>query len=155
MVQFAIKVDWLNMRVEFSPNLNITSAKTENDRTIFHIELKNPDSENEYPVFILSKETMDTDEVIDEDDRFWSGLSLVSSIPTEPLKANTSVPAESSDNEIERKKIEAQINSIQKMVKTLQESFQSGKIDQQTFLKKQELLGEKMGQLMAKLEQLK
>jgi hypothetical protein len=182
MAKIAIKIDWLNMRVEFSPNSKIiakvnksATGGSEIDKTIFEIDANPVYESKKYQTYSVDNDKFDYDDVDPQDDTttWWrefidaSGSqqqtfsqpviqsntsnikqsSTVTSIPAPP-------PAKSGANELEKKKIEAQIDSIQKMVTQLDESFNKGKIDQDSFLKKKEFLGNKLGSLMGELEQL-
>ena len=97
MVKIAIKVDWMNMRVEFSPNLSIVSNKTESDKTVFEIEHTSNYGESEFPAYSYNSDELDMDEVYDDDDKFWIGLidlpgAAVSQAPS-VAPAPTTIPA--------------------------------------------------------------
>jgi len=182
MGKIAIKIDWLNMRVEFSPNVKIITKKnksatggSEIDKTIFQIDANPVYESKKYQTFSVDNDKFDYDEVDPQDDTttWWqefidpSGSQqqsfnqpMVQSNPVNMMQSSTITsipappPAKSGGNELERKKIEAQIDSIQKMVAQLDDSFSKGKVDQDSFLKKKEFLANKLGSLYGELEQL-
>ncbi|MHA1340321.1 MAG: hypothetical protein ACTSRZ_08975 [Promethearchaeota archaeon] len=183
MVKISIKVDWMNLRVEFSPNIKVIDANTENDKTVFLLDTEANYSEDEYPVFILSKEKVENEEPFDDEDRFWKDFinppgvaeSSISNIPAapssissskmeKPLQSSIESPQPSvatvSDSQledpkaIEKRKIESQMATIQKMIAKLDADFQAGLVPQDQYIKKKGFLAEKLGALMGKLEQL-
>ncbi|MBD3354032.1 MAG: hypothetical protein GF364_21295 [Candidatus Lokiarchaeota archaeon] len=169
MVKLAIKVDWMNMRVECAPNIKVIDINTENDRSTILMEITNEYDEKEYPVFILSKEKVEMEEPFDDDDRFWkgfiapSGATGASSAPApqqnvvKPPSMNNapaSTSSASAADEVEKRKLQAQMDSIQKMVNKLDKQFENGQLNQETYLKKKQFLAQKLGSLMGKLEQL-
>lgn len=164
MVKFAVKVDWMNLRVEISPNLKVVDSNTDNDRTILLLDSQSTYSDDEYPVFVLSKEKVEEEEPFDDDDRFWKGYIAPSGTAEPAQSADASVQQQSSSTtassttssggSAEKQKIQAQIDSIQKIVAKLDKQFQGGDIDQNTYVKKKNYLAQKMGNLMGKLEQL-
>lgn len=164
MVKFALKVDWMNLRVEISPNLKVVDTNTDKDKTIILLDSQATYSDDEYPVFVLSKEKVEEEEPFDDDDRFWKGFIAPSGSASEPSRPPTqestqektvtmSMASNETDNP-EKQKIQAQIDSIKKIVTKLDQQFNDGKIDQDTFIKKKNYLAQKMGNLMGKLEQL-
>lgn len=184
MVKLSIKVDWMNMKVEFSPNLEVLDSNTENDKTIFLIDTKSTYNDNSYPSFLLSKAKIEMDEPLDQDDKFWSGFIAASGatstassfnipspatttkttassiVPTSNPSPSTvkqqtpSSPSSNSTKDVEKGKIQAQIDSIQKMVSELDQQFQNKQINQDIYVKKKEYLAQKLGALFGQLEQI-
>jgi hypothetical protein len=171
------------MKVEFSPNLEVLDSNTENDKSIFLIDTKNVYNDNSYPSFLLSKGKIEMDEPLDQDDKFWSGFIALSgaantaetpfNLPqtATSMKINSNINApinnsstltekqhipssSNSAKEIERGKVQAQIDSIQKMVTELDQQFQNKQINQDIYIKKKEYLAQKLGALYGQLEQI-
>jgi hypothetical protein len=79
MVRFAIKVDFLNSRVEFSPNLYaVKKAGSDADKPIFVLDLNMSPDESKYYAYSHSNQEIAEDEPFDEDDKFWKGSMDVS-----------------------------------------------------------------------------
>jgi hypothetical protein len=104
-MKFAIKVDFLNSRVEFSPNAKIIlKPGSDSDKPIFILEYNASTQPNKYSSFNLSNMEIGADEVYDEEDRFWKGLidinekATLSSSPKSaanapiPSLSNTPIP---------------------------------------------------------------
>jgi len=167
MAKISIKIDWMNFRVEFSPNINIIDVKSDKDKSTIHLETKDIYSDKEYTVYILSEDKLEKEEPFDEEDRFWKGFIEQSGqnqikTSTDQTSPIISPPSTSLNREkgiedpklIERRKIESQMETIQKMISKIDSDFQKGLINQVEYIKRKEFLAEKMGILMGKLEQL-
>lgn len=97
----AIKVDWFNMRVEFSPNIEIVSKKgqsitggNEIEETIFKIDITSekiqPDKP-EYKSYILESNSIEDDEPFDLDNPWYAESG--EEMPLTSKKAPAPTPA--------------------------------------------------------------
>lgn len=164
----AIKIDWFNMRVEFSPNINIQSKKSQSitggediEETVINFTIPDDNiSTPKYKTYVLSSDSIEDDEPFELDNPWYKDLgSIASSASPTPSKSvpspSPAIQAPSPKNQEAIQKIEAQINAIQQSVQELDKQFNDGKLDQDSFVKKKDYLAQKMGTLMGKLETLK
>jgi len=179
-----LKVDFFNMRIEFSPNINILSKKSQSitggddiEEVIIEFEVfsdKIQPGEPVYQTYVLESDAIEQDEPFDLDDPWYKaegGGAPTVTKKKESAPAPTPAPApapelvstpapettkvESPENLKQILALEQQLASIQKMVQNLDATFSSGGIEQDAFLKKKNFLAEKMGTLMGQLEQLR
>ncbi|MHA1291479.1 MAG: hypothetical protein ACTSQJ_02295 [Promethearchaeota archaeon] len=176
----AIKVDWFNLRVEFSPNIEVISKKSQSitggddiEETILKFEIASDNMDKpHYKTYILEKDNIEDDEPLDLDNPWYkdtSGMSsakISSSKTSAPTIASASSPQTIKPSISDKKapdpakaqkvkQLEQQIASINKMIQNIDNSFQGGTLTQEEYLKKKNFLGEKLGTLMGQLEQLK
>ncbi len=72
MVKILIRVDWLNNRVELSPNLKVLKNELNNERTVLTMEINYNPNMKEYPVYKYATNEMGKEDVFDDDpDSFW------------------------------------------------------------------------------------
>ena len=72
MVKFLIRVDWLNNRIELSPNIKVLKNDLNNERTVLTMEINYSPNLKECPVYKFATNEMDKEEVFDDDpDSFW------------------------------------------------------------------------------------
>ena len=177
MVKFAIRIDWMNMKAELSPNLKVVDTKINGDRSTLVFELDyNPDLLN-YPYFSFASKQMDEEEVYpsDEDSKWWkahmdttpdaqggssSQPSPVQATPQSnfqsappPQQAPVQSRPQSSLSPQEIEKLKKQLQSIQNIFANLQQKAAQGHISQEDFAQKQQILGEQMGAIMSKLDE--
>ena len=165
-----IKVDFLNSRIEFSPNINILSKTSQSitgsgdiEEVIIGIEIPTEKMDPpKYKSYELGSDSIVDDEPFDLDDPWYKQESApvtgtqISSRPAPPPTATTpSIPGPSAAASQEIQQLEAQIESINKMIESLDQNFGAGGISQEEFLKKKNFLGEKMGALMGKLDSIR
>jgi hypothetical protein len=181
-MKFALKVDWMNMRIEFGPNLSVLKTEVEGNSTVIQLGVVPPPANRKkYPNYAFSSNEVGSEEVFDDepDTTWWIPLieegaapapaapapSPVSvsapvavSVPT-PVPAPVAAPAPApvpapapSANPQEVAELKKKLASIQQLVQKLQEQFAAGNLDQNTFLEKQNFLGTKMGEIMAQLD---
>ncbi len=176
-----IKVDFFNMRVEFSPNIEILSKKSENisggsdiEEVTLSFEIMDNISQStkpEYKAYVLSSDQIEDDEPFDLKEPWYKleGMELeiikqdtlpdsggASSAPAAPAPTYTPspTPAPSPANAQKIQEIEKQIASIQNMITSLDANFGAGSITQDEFLRKKNFLAEKLGALMGQRDQI-
>jgi len=179
-----LKIDWFNMRLEFSPNITVISKKSQSitggddiEEVILEFEIfsdKIQPGDPVYQTYVLGTDAIEQDEPFDLDEPWYKVISGDAPVvkkkeapkPTpapEPTTAPAPAPApapepaktESPEDLKQILALEQQIGSIQKMVQNLDANFSSGSIDQEAYLKKKNFLAEKMGTLMGQLDQIR
>jgi hypothetical protein len=182
--KFAIKIDWFNLRVEFSPNLKVLKHNSQSitgsgevEETIIQVEDNlNNYNPKEYRTYVFADDRIIADEPWEPDSPWYQGLiSGVGSkveespiIPTiAPARSATpapkpqSVPQAVKKKEIDEQtlaqieKLEQQLGSLKKMVSSLNDNFSKGAITQEQYLQKKDFLAKKMGEIVGVIEQLK
>lgn len=184
----AIRVDWFNMRVEFSPNINILSKKSQSmtggddiEETILNFEIFSDQiqpGKPEYKAYVLETDSIQDDEPFDLDDPWYkqegaaeqaspakpAPKQIATPTPTPPAPAESTTaptPVETPEDNLSPEakkqliKLEAQLDSIKKMVAKIDIDFKEGTMAQEAYLKKKNYLAEKMGALMGQIEQIK
>jgi len=176
----AIKVDWFNMRLEMSPNIDVVSKKSQSitggddiEETIIKFEVISDKMDvPKYKTYILESDSIEDDEPFDEDNPWYldtSGEQAVTATKKKPkttpapaptpapaaTPAPISAPVVTPENQEKIKQLEDQIASINNMITNLDNNFQSGGITQEEYLKKKNFLAEKMGALMGQVETIK
>lgn len=91
MVKIAFKVDFLNSRVEFSPNCKVESKGNNPDKPVFVLDIVPTNSDKKYPVFSLSNNQVNIEEP-EEEDKFWKGLLDLAAAPPASVSAPVSAP---------------------------------------------------------------
>lgn len=202
MVKFLIRVDWMNSRIELSPNLKVLSSGLKNEKTKLVLELDYKPNLKEYPVYSFTANEMEVEEVFDDDpDSLWwkaemdvkpdgqSGAPATAApaptpapaapapapaapapapaptpAPAAPAPAPTPAPAAPAPAPApapaatakpapqEIAKLKAQLKQIQGIFTNLQNQAAQGKVTEQEFLQKQQVLGGQMGKIMAELD---
>ena len=182
MVKFLIRVDWMNSRIELSPNLKVLSSGLKNEKTKLVLELDYKPNLKEYPVYSFTENEMEVEEVFDDDpDSLWwkaemdvkpdgqSGAPASAApapAPAAPAPAPAPTPAPAAPAPApapapaatakpapqEIAKLKAQLKQIQGIFTNLQNQAAQGKVTEQEFLQKQQVLGGQMGKIMAELD---
>jgi hypothetical protein len=183
-----IKVDFFNMRVEFSPNIEILSKKSANisggsdiEEVTLSFEMMNnitPNTKPEYKTYVLSTDEIEDDEPFDLKEPWYrlegtelqivkqdtlpdsGGAPMATSAPSSapaltPAPTPAPAPIKSPGDTKKIQDLEQQIASIQNMVNNLDNSFSSGSLAQDEYLKKKNFLAEKLGTLMGQLDQIR
>jgi hypothetical protein len=176
MVKIAIKVDFLNSKVEFSPNTRVEKkSSSDQDKPVFIIEISPTSQENQYPSFTLSNNEVSMDEPMDEEDKFWKGSVELDESPPSPSPppmyapppiepeiqeapepayqppARKSTPSPVSKGP-EAAKLLGQFEALKRMISQLDAQFEAGNIAQDQYLQKKNFLGEQMGKLMGDMD---
>ena len=166
----AIKIDFLNSRVEMSPNMKILKKEAqsitdsgENEEVVLFFEINTNDiSQKEYQAYSLFKDEVEDDEPFDLDNPWYKDESVP--IPaskgagikkTEPTPAKETSAPKSEKTTPGLQKLQAKLTPLKNMIAKLDQQFKEGKIEQEAFLKKKDFLAQKMGTLMGQIEQLK
>ena len=165
----AIKIDFFNMRAEFSPNIKITSKKSQSitggddvEEVILKFEIESNDMDTpEYKAYSLSSDSVEDDEPFDLDNPWYKekGEAISKEKPTkspepEPKEEPSETPV-SKETQEKITQLETQVESLNKMIQRLDKNFQEGGISQEEYAKKKNYLGQKLGTLMGQLEGLK
>jgi hypothetical protein len=166
----AIKIDFLNSRVEMSPNMKILKKEAqsitdsgENEEVVLFFEINTNDmSQKEYQAYSLFKDEVEDDEPFDLNKPWYkdesvpipasTGAGIKKAEPT-PAKEMSSPKSEKTSPGLQ--KLQAKLTQLKNMIAKLDQQFKEGKIEQDAFLKKKNFLAQKMGTLMGQIEQLK
>lgn len=168
----AIKIDFLNSRVEMSPNVKILKKEAqsitdsgENEEVVFFFEIDTNDmSQKEYQAYSLFKDEVEDDEPFDLDNPWYKDESVpIPASPAAEERKTEPAPApakETSTSKSEKtspglQKLQAKLTQLKNMITKLDQQFKEGKIEQEAFIKKKDFLAQKMGTLMGQIEQLK
>ncbi|MFO8019507.1 MAG: hypothetical protein R6U96_12850 [Promethearchaeia archaeon] len=169
----AVKIDFLNSRIEMSPNMKILKKKAqsitdsdENEEVTIFFEIEDNDlTKTEYKAYSLFKDEIDDDEPFDLENPWYKDESVAV-----PNSGNASTPKKEPEPQPEPKKepepqpeptspeiqkLQAKLTKIKNMITELDQKFKEGKIEQKAFLKKKDYLSQKAGSLMGQIEKLK
>ncbi|MGV9172392.1 MAG: hypothetical protein ACOC44_02045 [Promethearchaeia archaeon] len=166
----AIKIDFLNSRLEMSPNMKVLKKKAqsitdsdENEEVVLFFEIENNDmSKTEYKAYSLFKDEIEDDEPFDLDNPWYKDES-VANATTSTDATSSEKPKAVSKKEPEPKpkpaspelqKLQVKLNQIKDMIAELDQKFQDGKIEQDAYLKKKDYLAQKAGTLMGQIEKI-